>query len=52
MFANMLEGLKYEVVSTIPSSVVRMPEEAEALEQRRRREKLNVLAQRQQPAIK
>ena len=47
MFANMLEGLKYEVVSTISKVQVRMPEEVEALEQRRR-EEAERLAQRQQ----
>ncbi|HCR3227983.1 TPA: preprotein translocase subunit SecA [Morganella morganii] len=47
MFANMLEGLKYEVVSTISKVKVRMPEEVEALEQRRR-EEAERLAQRQQ----
>ncbi|XPE54950.1 hypothetical protein ACNKHW_00700 [Shigella flexneri] len=34
----MLKALKYEVVSTISKVQVRMPEEVEALEQRRREE--------------
>ncbi|MBI6549988.1 preprotein translocase subunit SecA [Xenorhabdus lircayensis] len=36
MFANMLESLKYEVISTLSKVQVRMPEEVEALEQQRR----------------
>ncbi|MEG0278527.1 MAG: preprotein translocase subunit SecA [Morganella sp. (in: enterobacteria)] len=47
MFSNMLESLKYEVVSTISKVQVRMPEEVEVLEQRRR-EEAERLAQRQQ----
>ncbi|WP_237385651.1 preprotein translocase subunit SecA [Xenorhabdus sp. Sc-CR9] len=38
MFANMLESLKYEVISTLSKVQVRMPEEVEALEQQRREE--------------
>ncbi|WP_426576105.1 preprotein translocase subunit SecA [Xenorhabdus stockiae] len=38
MFANMLESLKYEVISTLGKVQVRMPEEVEALEQQRRAE--------------
>ncbi|MEX0444849.1 preprotein translocase subunit SecA [Xenorhabdus sp. SGI246] len=38
MFANMLESLKYEVISTLSKVQVRMPEEVEALEQLRRAE--------------
>ncbi|PHM26955.1 preprotein translocase subunit SecA [Xenorhabdus budapestensis] len=38
MFANMLESLKYEVISTLSKVQVRMPEEVEALEQQRRAE--------------
>ncbi|WP_340615439.1 preprotein translocase subunit SecA [Xenorhabdus entomophaga] len=38
MFSNMLESLKYEVISTLGKVQVRMPEEVEALEQQRREE--------------
>ncbi len=38
MFSNMLESLKYEVISTLSKVQVRMPEEVEALEQQRREE--------------
>ena len=38
MFANMLEALKYEVISTLSKVQVRLPEEVEALEQQRREE--------------
>ncbi|OTA21817.1 preprotein translocase subunit SecA [Xenorhabdus beddingii] len=38
MFANMLESLKYEVISTLSKVQVRMPEEVEALELQRREE--------------
>ncbi|WON77695.1 preprotein translocase subunit SecA [Serratia sp. UGAL515B_01] len=38
MFANMLESLKYEVISVLSKVQVRMPEEVEALEQQRREE--------------
>ncbi len=38
MFAAMLESLKYEVISTLSKSPVRMPEEVEAMEQQRREE--------------
>ncbi|MGK2959887.1 MAG: preprotein translocase subunit SecA [Candidatus Malihini olakiniferum] len=38
MFANMLESLKYEVISTLSKVHVRMPEEVEALEQKHREE--------------
>ncbi|MDC9621397.1 preprotein translocase subunit SecA [Xenorhabdus sp. XENO-7] len=38
MFANMLESLKYEVISTLSKVQVRMPEEVEALEHQRREE--------------
>ncbi|CDL87796.1 preprotein translocase subunit SecA [Xenorhabdus cabanillasii] len=38
MFANMLESLKYEVISTLSKVQVKMPEEVEALEQQRRAE--------------
>lgn len=47
MFANMLEALKYEVISTLSKVQVRLPEEVEALEQQRR-EEAERLAQRQQ----
>ncbi|MBD2780040.1 preprotein translocase subunit SecA [Xenorhabdus sp. 42] len=46
MFANMLESLKYEVISTLGKVQVRMPEEVEALEQQRR-EEAERLARRQ-----
>ncbi|CBJ82585.1 preprotein translocase, ATPase secretion component (General Secretory Pathway) [Xenorhabdus bovienii str. Jollieti] len=38
MFANMLESLKYEVISTLSKVQVRIPEEVEALENQRREE--------------
>ncbi|MEQ5042970.1 preprotein translocase subunit SecA [Providencia manganoxydans] len=38
MFANMLESLKYEVISTLSKVQVRLPEEVEALEQQRKEE--------------
>ncbi|WP_127959475.1 preprotein translocase subunit SecA [Serratia microhaemolytica] len=38
MFANMLESLKYEVISVLSKVQVRLPEEVEALEQQRREE--------------
>ncbi|MFB6422179.1 MAG: preprotein translocase subunit SecA [Candidatus Malihini olakiniferum] len=38
MFSNMLESLKYEVISTLSKLQVRMPEEVEVLEQKRREE--------------
>ncbi|CDH32951.1 preprotein translocase subunit SecA [Xenorhabdus bovienii] len=38
MFANMLESLKYEVISTLSKVQVRIPEEVEALEHQRREE--------------
>ncbi|EMH6405320.1 preprotein translocase subunit SecA [Providencia rettgeri] len=47
MFANMLEALKYEVISTLSKVQVRLPEEVEALEQQRR-EEAERLAKRQQ----
>ncbi|HDU8669028.1 TPA: preprotein translocase subunit SecA [Proteus mirabilis] len=47
MFANMLESLKYEVVSTLSKVQVRLPEEVEELE-RRRREEAERLAKQQQ----
>ncbi|MGL9719462.1 preprotein translocase subunit SecA [Symbiopectobacterium sp.] len=47
MFANMLESLKYEVISTLSKVQVRMPEEVEALEQQRR-EEAECLARQQQ----
>lgn len=47
MFANMLESLKYEVISTLSKVQVRLPEEVEELE-RRRREEAERLAQQQQ----
>ncbi|OTA17122.1 preprotein translocase subunit SecA [Xenorhabdus vietnamensis] len=46
MFSNMLESLKYEVISTLSKVQVRMPEEVEALEQQRR-EEAERLARRQ-----
>ncbi|UQZ13211.1 preprotein translocase subunit SecA [Providencia stuartii] len=47
MFANMLESLKYEVISTLSKVQVRLPEEVEALEQQRK-EEAERLARRQQ----
>ena len=47
MFANMLESLKYEVISTLSKVRVRLPEEVEELE-RRRREEAERLAKQQQ----
>ncbi|HEK2902395.1 TPA: preprotein translocase subunit SecA [Proteus mirabilis] len=47
MFANMLELLKYEVISTLSKVQVRLPEEVEELE-RRRREEAERLAKQQQ----
>lgn len=47
MFANMLESLKYEVISTLSKVHVRMPEEVEALEQQRREEAERLARQQQ-----
>ncbi|MGX8941082.1 preprotein translocase subunit SecA [Symbiopectobacterium sp. Eva_TO] len=47
MFANMLESLKYEVISTLSKVQVRMPEEVEALEQQRREEAERLARQQQ-----
>lgn len=47
MFANMLESLKYEVISTLSKVQVRLPEEVEELE-RSRREEAERLAKQQQ----
>ncbi|XVH57354.1 preprotein translocase subunit SecA [Providencia hangzhouensis] len=47
MFTNMLEALKYEVISTLSKVQVRLPEEVEALEQQRR-EEAERLAKKQQ----
>ena len=47
MFANMLESLKYEVISTLSKVQVRLPEVVEELE-RRRREEAERLAKQQQ----
>ncbi|MBT0726201.1 preprotein translocase subunit SecA [Rosenbergiella australiborealis] len=47
MFANMLEALKYEVISTLSKVQVRMPEEVEAMEQQFR-EDAERLAEQQQ----
>ncbi|GAA0475611.1 MULTISPECIES: preprotein translocase subunit SecA [Tatumella] len=47
MFANMLESLKYEVISTLSKVQVRMPEEIEALEQQRREEAERLASQQQ-----
>ncbi|CAQ83214.1 MULTISPECIES: preprotein translocase subunit SecA [Photorhabdus] len=47
MFANMLESLKYEVISTLGKVQVRMPEEVEALEQQRRVEAERLARQQQ-----
>ncbi|WP_241585709.1 MULTISPECIES: preprotein translocase subunit SecA [Rosenbergiella] len=47
MFASMLEGLKYEVVSTLSKVQVRMPEEVEAMEQQFRDEAERLAEQQQ-----
>ncbi|MGL9733561.1 MAG: preprotein translocase subunit SecA [Symbiopectobacterium sp.] len=47
MFANMLESLKYEVISTLSKVQVRMPEEVKALEQQRREEAERLARQQQ-----
>lgn len=47
MFGNMLESLKYEVVSILCKVQVRMPEEVDAIEQQRR-EEAERLASKQQ----
>ncbi|MFD0707316.1 preprotein translocase subunit SecA [Photorhabdus akhurstii] len=47
MFANMLESLKYEVISTLSKVQVRLPEEVEALEQQRRAEAERLARQQQ-----
>ncbi|MGM3174533.1 preprotein translocase subunit SecA [Dickeya lacustris] len=47
MFASMLEGLKYEVISTLSKVQIRMPEEIEALEQQRREEAERLARQQQ-----
>ncbi|WP_241608648.1 preprotein translocase subunit SecA [Rosenbergiella australiborealis] len=47
MFANMLEALKYEVISTLSKVQVRMPEEVQAMEQQFR-EDAERLAEQQQ----
>lgn len=47
MFSDMLESLKYEVISTLSKVQVRMPEEVEAMEQHFR-EEAERLAQQQQ----
>ncbi|KTL60682.1 preprotein translocase subunit SecA [Photorhabdus laumondii subsp. laumondii] len=47
MFANMLESLKYEVISTLGKVQVRLPEEVEALEQQRRAEAERLAKQQQ-----
>ncbi|MFC0228627.1 preprotein translocase subunit SecA [Serratia aquatilis] len=47
MFANMLESLKYEVISVLSKVQVRMPEEVEALEQQRREEAERLARQQQ-----
>ncbi|AWH88078.1 preprotein translocase subunit SecA [Limnobaculum parvum] len=47
MFANMLEALKYEVISVLSKVQVRMPEEVEALEQQRREEAERLALQQQ-----
>ena len=49
MFANMLESLKYEVISTLSKVQVRLPEEVEELERRRREEAERLAKQQQQP---
>ncbi|KFK92655.1 MULTISPECIES: preprotein translocase subunit SecA [unclassified Serratia (in: enterobacteria)] len=47
MFGNMLESLKYEVVSVLSKVQVRMPEEVEALELQRREEAARLARQQQ-----
>lgn len=47
MFGNMLESLKYEVISVLSKVQVRMPEEVEALEQQRREEAARLARQQQ-----
>lgn len=47
MFANMLEALKYEVISILSKVQVRMPEEVEAVEQQRREEAERLARQQQ-----
>ncbi|MBG3104699.1 preprotein translocase subunit SecA [Proteus mirabilis] len=47
MFANMLESLKYEVISTLSKVQVRLPEEVEELEHRRREEAERLAKQQQ-----
>ncbi|WP_445494521.1 preprotein translocase subunit SecA [Photorhabdus sp. SF281] len=47
MFANMLESLKYEVISTLSKVQVRLPEEVEVLEQQRRAEAERLARQQQ-----
>ncbi|PVZ88866.1 preprotein translocase subunit SecA [Serratia sp. S1B] len=47
MFANMLESLKYEVISVLSKVQVRMPEEVEALELQRREEAERLARQQQ-----
>lgn len=47
MFASMLEGLKYEVISTLSKVQVRMPEEVEAMEQQFRDEAERLASQQQ-----
>ncbi|GKX56284.1 protein translocase subunit SecA [Leminorella grimontii] len=47
MFANMLEALKYEVISVLSKVQVRMPEEVEAVEQQRREEAERLARQQQ-----
>ncbi|OMQ22307.1 preprotein translocase subunit SecA [Serratia oryzae] len=47
MFGNMLESLKYEVISVLSKVQVRMPEEVEALELQRREEAARLARQQQ-----
>lgn len=47
MFGNMLESLKYEVISVLSKVQVRMPEEVEALDQQRREEAERLARQQQ-----
>ncbi|MGL9759902.1 MAG: preprotein translocase subunit SecA [Symbiopectobacterium sp.] len=47
MFANMLESLKYEVISMLSKVQVRIPEEVEALEQQHREEAERLAHQQQ-----
>ncbi|WP_159565287.1 preprotein translocase subunit SecA [Budvicia diplopodorum] len=47
MFANMLEALKYEVISVLSKVQVRMPEELEAVEQQHREEAERLASQQQ-----